>query len=116
MTNRDVLDRNQLSVSKHVNGNSWLASEGNLLQFYDWNTFFKRNINRYAEMYYGFSLHQYQHLELYEMNENDTTCIIGSRATAKSYIVAIFACCKVLSKIKISSGTKGQQANCNRKN
>ena len=112
MTNRDVLDRNQLSVSKHVNGNSWLASEGNLLQFYDWNTFFKRNINRYAEMYYGFSLHQYQHLELYEMNENDTTCIIGSRATAKSYIVAIFACCKASlypnSKIIIASGTKGQ--------
>lgn len=112
MGNKSLLDQNQLSVSRNAGDNSWFANENNLLQFYEWNTFFKRNINRYAEMYYGFSLHPYQHLELYEMNENDTTCIVGSRASAKSYIVAIFGCCRASlypnSKIIIASGTKGQ--------
>lgn len=107
-----LLDKNQLDVYKIVPENHWLSNKNNLLKYYEWNTFFKRNINRYAEMYYGFDLFPYQHLELYEMNRNDTTCIIGSRASAKSYIVAMYGCCKASlypnSKIIIASGTKGQ--------
>ena len=113
MTNNvTILDKNQLSVYNHVSEGHWLSNKDNLLRFYEWNTFFRRNINRYAEMYFGFGLYPYQHLELYEMNKNSTTCIIGSRASAKSYIVAIYACCKASlypnSKIVIASGTKGQ--------
>lgn len=114
MTNNidSLLDKNQLDICNHVPEGSWLSNKDHLLKYYEWNTFFRRNINRYAEMYYGLQLYPYQQLELYEMNNNTTTCIIGSRASAKSYIVAIFACCKASlypnSKIVIASGTKGQ--------
>jgi len=112
MNDITLLDKNQLDVYNHVSEGHWLSNKDNLLHFYEWNTFFRRNINRYAEMYFGFGLYPYQHLELYEMNKNSTTCIVGSRASAKSYIVAIYACCKASlypnSKVIIASGTKGQ--------
>lgn len=110
--NNNLLDKRQLEVYKSVPEGHWLSNKNNLLNFFEWNTFFRRNINRYAETYYGFSLYPYQHLELLEMNNNSTNVIVGSRAVAKSYVVAIFGCCKASlyanSKIVIASATKGQ--------
>jgi len=106
------LDERQISVYRNVNSGHWLSSKNNLLKFYEWNTYFRRNIDMYAEYYFGFELYPYQHFELYEMNANSLNLIIGSRATAKSYVVGIFACCKASlypnSKIVICSATKGQ--------
>nr|DAN52283.1 MAG TPA: large terminase [Caudoviricetes sp.] len=107
-----LLDARQSNIFKQVSENSWLSSKSNADRFFEWNTFFRRNINRYAEMYFGFSLYPYQHLELYEMNANSTNVIVGSRAVAKSYVVAIFGCCKASlypgSQIVIASATKSQ--------
>ena len=97
MTNKEILknlDDRQANVYEQMPEGHWLSNKNNLLKFYEWNTFFRRNIDMYAQYYFGFSLHPYQHLELYEMNANPTNVIVGSRATAKSYIVAIFGCCK----------------------
>ena len=112
MNNESVLDKRQLDVFKNISEGHWLSNKNNLLHFYEWNTFFRRNINRYAEIYYGFNLYPYQHLELYEMNTNSSNVIVGSRAVAKSYVVGIFGCCKASlypnSRIVIVSATKGQ--------
>ena len=69
-------------------------------------------MDMYATIYFGFNLYPYQNLELYEANTNSTLVIIGSRATAKSYVAAMTGCCKASlypnSKVVIVSSTKGQ--------
>ena len=115
MTNNEIikcLDKRQLSVCDNLPSEHWLSNKNNLLKFYEWNTFFRENLDMYAEIYFGFVLYPYQHLELYELNKNTLIDITGSRATAKTYIIAIFAVCKASlypnSKIVICSATKGQ--------
>ena len=115
MTNNEIikcLDKRQLSVCDNLPSEHWLSNKNNLLKFYEWNTFFRENLDMYAEIYFGFALYPYQHLELYELNKNTLIDITGSRATAKTYIIAIFAVCKASlypnSKIVICSATKGQ--------
>lgn len=111
MSNK-YLDEIQSNVHKNFDSSSWLSDPKHIEKFMMWNTFFRENINRYAEIYYGFNLHPYQHLELLQMSKNDISVIVGSRATAKSYVVAIFACCIASlyprSRVVIASGTKGQ--------
>ena len=115
MTNNEIikcLDKRQLSVCDNLPSEHWLSNKNNLLKFYEWNTFFRENLDMYAEIYFGFALYPYQHLELYELNKNTLIDITGSRATAKTYIIAIFAVCKASlypnSKIVICSATKSQ--------
>ena len=115
MTNNEItkcLDKRQLSVCDNLPSGHWLSNKNNLLKFYEWNTFFRENLDMYAEIYFSFDLYPYQHLELYELNKNTLIDITGSRATAKTYIIAIFAVCKASlypnSKIVICSATKGQ--------
>ena len=115
MTNNEIikcLDKRQLSVCDNLPSEHWLSNKNNLLKFYEWNTFFRENLDMYAEIYFGFALYPYQHLELYALNKNTLIDITGSRATAKTYIIAIFAVCKASlypnSKIVICSATKGQ--------
>lgn len=95
MTSKQIelqLDKNQLSIVNNVPQGHWLSKKENLLKFYEWNTFFRRNLDMYVQWYFGFKLYPYQHVEIYQANVNDTTVIIGSRATAKSYWAAQTAC------------------------
>ena len=115
MTNKEIancLDERQLDVCNHVPTSHWLHDKNHLLKFYEWNTFFRKNMDMYATIYFGFNLYPYQNLELYEANTNSTLVIIGSRATAKSYVAAMTGCCKASlypnSKVVIVSSTKGQ--------
>lgn len=115
MTNKEIincLDKRQLSVCDNVPENHWLHDKNHLLKFYEWNTFFRRNMDMYATLYFGFNLYPYQHLELYEANTKSTIVIVGSRATAKSYWAAMAGVCKASlypnSKVVIVSSTKGQ--------
>jgi hypothetical protein len=55
-----------------------------------WNTFFRRNPHRFIEMYMGVKLHPYQILWIYLMSISDTFVAIASRASAKSFLVAVF--------------------------
>ena len=55
-----------------------------------WNTFFRRNIGRFCEMYMGVKLFPYQVLWLWLMNQSDVFVAIASRASAKSFLVAVF--------------------------
>lgn len=115
MTNKEIisqLDKRQLSVCGNIPETHWLSDKEHLLKFYEWNTFFRRNMDMYAKFYFGFNLHPFQHFEVYEANTKATFVVIGSRATAKSYNASIIGCCKASlypkSKIVIVSSTKGQ--------
>lgn len=104
------LDKRQLSVCDNVPQNNWLTDKEHLMKFYEWNTFFRRNLDMYARWYFGFKLYPFQHVEIYQANVNTTTVIIGSRATAKSYWAAQAACCVASlyprSEVLICSTTK----------
>ena len=78
----------------------------------DWITFYRRNIHRFVEHYFGIKLHPYQILWMYLMGIFDSFVAIASRAVGKSWLIGVFACAKAVlypgSKIVIVSSTKEQ--------
>lgn len=92
--------------------NSFLGNEKNVDHVLRWNTFFRRNLHRLAIDYLGINLHPYQAFILYMMGICPFVVIIACRAAAKSFIIALYACCRCIayphSKIVLSSATKGQ--------
>lgn len=106
------LDRNQRNVHNQVRDDSWLSSEEHVNQFFIWNTFYRRNLHRFAQDYLGLSLHFYQILILWAMSWSRMIVVIASRAAAKSFIIAIYACCRAIlypgSRIVLTSATRGQ--------
>lgn len=105
-------DEKQKELHNKFASNHFLNNEQNLDHFLLWNTFFKRNLHRVAIDYLGLKLHLYQILILYIMGVSRFIAIIASRSAAKSFIIAIYACCicivKPGSKVVLSSATKGQ--------
>lgn len=100
-------DEKQKELYKKFPSNHFLNNETNLDHFLLWNTFFKRNLHRVATDYLGLKLHLYQILILYLMGVSRFIAIIASRSAAKSFIIAIYACCicivKPGSKVVLSS-------------
>lgn len=78
----------------------------------DWVTFYRRNIHRFIEHYFKIELHLYQIFVLYLMNLCTWVVIVACRASAKSYLIALYACAKAVlwpgSRIVIASSTKKQ--------
>lgn len=79
-------------------------SLANLIEFY-------ANIHRFAIDYLGLPLFPFQMILLFMMNINNFTYWIASRGLGKSYITAVYCCCRAIlyggSKIIVVSGTKG---------
>lgn len=90
----------------------FLSNPVNCDHFLRWNTFFRRNFHRFATDYLGLKLYEYQALALYEMGVNNMIVIVASRAAAKSFIIALYACIRCIlysnTRILLSSATKGQ--------
>lgn len=109
--NRNADDR-QASLYKRFSDDHFLGSETNAEHFFLWTTFFRRNMHRFAIDYLGITLHIYQIILLYLMGVCEFICVIASRASAKSFIIALYACCRCIlypnSLIVLSSATKGQ--------
>lgn len=109
--NKDA-DERQAELFKKFGDNSFLGSESNIDHFIQWMTFFRRNLHRFAMDYLCIKLHLYQIIMLYLMGINQFIVVIASRASAKSFIIALYACCKCIlypnSLVVLSSGTKGQ--------
>lgn len=105
-------DSRQAELYKRFTTDSFLGSEKNTDHFIQWVTFFRRNLHRFAMDYLGITLHMYQIIMLYLMGVNNFIVVIASRASAKSFIIALYACCKCIlypnSLIVLSSATKGQ--------
>lgn len=106
------LDKNQTDLHTHFQNTHWLSNQKHTEQFLLWNTFYRRNLHRFAQDYLGLSLHLYQLIWLYLMGISSFICVIASRGAAKSYIIAIYSCCKAIlypgSMIVLTSGTRGQ--------
>ena len=105
-------DERQKELYKKFPSTSFLGNERNVDHVLRWITFFRRNLHRVAIDYLRINLYPYQALTLFLMGICQLIVIIACRAAAKSFIIALYACCKCIvypySKIVLSSATKGQ--------
>lgn len=106
------LDKYQKNLYKKFSSTSWLSNQDNVERIIDWTTFYRRNLNVFVENYLGIVLHLYQVIWLYLLNLYPSVVIIAGRASAKSFIIAVFACAKSIlypgTKVVIASATKKQ--------
>ena len=107
-----MLDAYQKTVYKKFPSTSWLSNKNNYERLIDWITFYRRNIPVFIEHYLKIPLHWYQIIWLYILNSFISVVIIAGRASAKSYVIAIFSCAKCIlypnTKVIVVSGTKKQ--------
>lgn len=105
-------DEKQKTLSQQFSNNTLLGDANFLGHFMLWVTFWRRNLHRFATDYLGLKLKLYQTIMLYLMGINNTFVCIASRASSKSFVIAIYACCKAIlypqSSIVLCSGTKNQ--------
>lgn len=105
-------DERQAELYRKFPSDSFLGNEKNMDHMIQWITFFRRNVHRFAIDYLGLKLHLYQIIMLYFMGINQFIVVIASRASAKSWVIALFACCKCIlypnSMVVLASSTKGQ--------
>lgn len=105
-------DEKQKALSSKFANTTLLGDPNFLGHFLLWVTFWRRNLHRFAEDYLGLKLKLYQVIMLYLMGINNTFVCIASRASAKSFVIAIFACCKAIlypqSSIVLCAATKRQ--------
>ena len=108
----NIIDKNQKALSTHFPAGHFLSYPENTKRVLEWTTFFRRNLHRFAMDYLGIKLYPYQQLMLYEMGISQLVVVIASRAAAKSFIIALYACCRCIlyprSKIVLASATRGQ--------
>lgn len=109
---KNLADDRQKELYKRFASDSFLGNEKTLYNFIDWITFFRRNLHRFATDYLGIKLHWYQAIMLYLMGINNFIVVVASRASAKSFISALYACIRCIlypnSMIVLASSTKGQ--------
>ena len=112
LMNRQYADERQQNLYKKFPTSHFLSNPQNVHNTFLWSTFFARNLHRLAIDYLGIRLHLYQQLILYLMGISQLVCIVACRAAAKSFIIALYACCKAIikpgSKIVLGSATRGQ--------
>lgn len=105
-------DEQQKNLYKKFPSTHYLSNPKNVDHVFLWSTFFRRNLHRLAIDYLGIKLHFYQAIILYFMGISQLIAIIASRAAAKSFIIALYACCRAISrpysKIVLGSATRGQ--------
>ena len=111
-TAKDYADEKQANLYKMFPQDSFLGNKTNVEHAIEWITFFRQNLNRFVSDYLGIKLYWYQMIAIYLMGICQFICIIASRATAKSFLVALYACCRCIlyphSQIVLVSGTRGQ--------
>ncbi len=105
-------DENQKRLYTKFPSTHYLSNPNNVDHVLLWNTFFRRNLHRLAIDYLKIKLYPYQALILYLMGICRFIVIIASRNAAKSFIIALYACCRCITrpftKIVLTSATKGQ--------
>lgn len=77
-----------------------------------WTEYFRKNPHRFCMDWLGINLYWFQQVLLYMMNICTSFCFIASRGLGKSFLTAIFVCCRAIlypgSKIVVASGNKDQ--------
>ena len=78
----------------------------------DWATYYRRNVHRFVQHYFGISLYPYQIFWLHTMSQADSYVSICSRAVGKTWLLAVLACARAVlypnSEIVVVSSTKEQ--------
>lgn len=112
MSNYTYADEHQKNLYKKFPSTHYLSNPNNVDHVLLWSTFFRRNLHRLAMDYLGIKLHIYQQIILYFMGICQLIAIIASRAAAKSFIIALYACCRAITRpytrIVLGSATRGQ--------
>ena len=113
MTNKQYpADENQLSLYKNFPSTHYLSNQNNVLNTIAWCTFWRKNLHLFVRDYLKLSLYPYQQIAIYEMGISNFICMIASRNDAKSFIIALYACCRCIlypgTLFVIGSATKGQ--------
>lgn len=107
-----LLDKGQLELCEHYPTNPLLDTPEHVARTIDWITYYRRNVEKFAEHYFGFGNFPYQKIMLHEMGVYGSSTIVAARASAKTYVVAEYACCYAVlypgSLIVVGSATKGQ--------
>jgi hypothetical protein len=107
-----LLDKHQKKLSENHFTEGYLSDQEHVSNLIDWADFYRHNYHRFATDYLGLKLYEYQRMMLYELGNADTTICIAARASSKSFIIAIFACCEAIlkphSQIVIASSTLRQ--------
>lgn len=105
-------DEQQKELHKKFGTNHYLSNPKNVDHVLLWSTFFRRNLHRFVSDYLKIGLHWYQSIAIYLMGVCNQIVIVASRATAKSFLIALYACCMAILypgiQIVISAATKGQ--------
>lgn len=109
-----MLDKRQRDLHTHFSDGHWLSKPKHMERLIDWVTFYRRNIPAFIEHYLQINLYMYQVICLYLLNLFGSIGIVAARASAKSFVIAIFACAKCIlypgSRVVIASSTKKQAA------
>ena len=75
-----------------------------------WAGFYRENMGRFAIDYLQLPLFGFQMILLYMMNINNFYYWVASRGLGKSYLTAVYCCCRCIlypsTKIIVASGTK----------
>ena len=78
----------------------------------EWTAYYRANIHRFAHDYLHVDLKWFQKILLFIMNICLSAVYIGSRGQGKTWLCAIYCCCRAIlyphSKICLASGTRGQ--------
>lgn len=110
--NQTSADENQLSLYKNFPSTHYLSNQNNVLHVIAWCSFWRRNLHLFVRDYLKLSLYPYQQIAIYKMGISNFICIIASRNDAKSFIIALYACCRCIlypgTLFVIGSATKGQ--------
>jgi len=107
-----IADKNQLELYKKFPSTHYLSNQNNVLHMIAWCTFWRRNLHLFVRDYLKLKLYPYQQIAIYEMGVSSFICMIASRNDAKSFIIALYACCRCIlypgTIFVIGSATKGQ--------
>ena len=80
-----------------------------------WTSFYRQNIHRFATDYLEIQLKPFQVTLLYMIEKNLKSCLITSRGLGKSWLIALYCCCRCIlypgQKIIVSCETKEQSRN-----
>lgn len=58
-----------------------------------WANYYRQNIHRFAKDFLGLDLKPFQDIVLFEIQDNNKTCLITSRGLGKSWILAVYMVC-----------------------
>ena len=110
----ELADERQRDLYKKMPSGHFLNNQENMHHVLLWNTFFRRNLHRFAKDFLGINLHIYQSIILYLMSVSQLCVIVACRAAAKSLVISIYAVCicilRPYSEVVLSSATRGQSA------